>query len=340
MISSPIHSPSVSKINLTIGGLAVDVYGIRELPPNATRVSCLWLHHPRLRAKEDMKEIASMIISDWSSQCSQSRGLIAVAFDQRNHGTRLIDSVANEAWRSGNKTHAQDMFGMVTGMVVDTSHLIDCLEGYLCGKQIGTGRGEWAIDQHVALGVSLGGHSVWQLMFAEPRVTAGVIVIGCPDYVALLSDRARLSKLSTFSAVDNGASFLGTKDFPNALINACKKYDPKVMLFGTDEIPFPTSEEEKERLEPLLDARIRGKKFLVLSGGADKLVPYAKSEPFLDFLKTTAKTWYKKGGISVDDVVYPGIGHEFNFDMMKDATRFINGVVSEADNKKVASLKL
>jgi dienelactone hydrolase len=40
-----------------------------------------------------------------------------------------------------------------------------------------------AIDRHLALGVSMGGHSVWQLMFAEPRVSAGVVVVGCPDYM-------------------------------------------------------------------------------------------------------------------------------------------------------------
>jgi hypothetical protein len=44
--------------------------------------------------------------------------------------------------------------------------------------------GQRTIDQHLALGVSLGGHSVWQLMFADPRVTAGVVIIGCPDYMS------------------------------------------------------------------------------------------------------------------------------------------------------------
>jgi len=52
------------------------------------------------------------------------------------------------------------------------------VEGYLFPD------GNIKIDQHLALGVSLGGHSVWQLMFAEPRVTAGVVVVGCPDYMS------------------------------------------------------------------------------------------------------------------------------------------------------------
>jgi dienelactone hydrolase len=56
----------------------------------------------------------------------------------------------------------------------------DLIEGYLFGDA----ESKTKIDQHLALGVSLGGHSVWQLMFAEPRVTAGVVVIGCPDYIS------------------------------------------------------------------------------------------------------------------------------------------------------------
>jgi hypothetical protein len=291
-----------------------------------------------------MADIASLAISAWQSRTSTSRGLIAVAFDQRNHGTRKISKIANQAWNKGNKTHAQDMFGMISGMVVDTSLLIDALEGYLFGNGDGPGattNGKpRVIDQHVALGVSLGGHTVWQTMFADPRITAGVAVIGCPDYMNLMLDRARLSKLNTYLTADDGASFFGSKDFPDALVAACNKYDPKGILFGTGEISFPTSDAEKERLIPILDSRIRGKKFQVLSGGADKLVPYAKSEQFLDFFKSAAETWHKKAGISVEDIVYPTAGHEFNVEMKKDAVRFIVEAVSQVDGGQTASAKI
>ena len=40
------------------------------------------------------------------------QGLIAVSFDQRNHGSRKIDELANQDWRSGNERHAQDMFSI------------------------------------------------------------------------------------------------------------------------------------------------------------------------------------------------------------------------------------
>jgi hypothetical protein len=41
---------------------------------------------------------------------SAERGLLAVAFDQRNHVGREVHALANQDWRSGNAAHAQDMF--------------------------------------------------------------------------------------------------------------------------------------------------------------------------------------------------------------------------------------
>lgn len=342
-LASSGAAPSVSKVTLPVAGLYVDIYGLSELPPDASAISCLWLHHPRLGTKDRMTAIASRALSAWHQRQSSSRGLIAVAVDQRNHGTRKISDAANQAWKQGNRTHAQDMFGIVSGMVADTALLIDSLEGYIFGNgTYATSAGSTRrVDQHLALGVSLGGHSVWQTLFAEPRITAGVVVIGCPDYVALIRDRARLSKLETFSKADNGKSFLGSRDFPDALVKAVEKYDPKGLLFGAaGEIGFPPSEEEKARLRPILDARIKGKRFQVLSGGQDKLVPYAKSEPFLDFFKSAVETWYKDGGVSVEDIIDPDAGHEFSARMMADAVRFIVDEVVDFDKGQTSAAKI
>jgi hypothetical protein len=80
----------------------------------------------------------------------------------------------------------------------------------------------------------------------------------------------------------------------------------------------------------------------VLSGGADKLVPYARSEAFLSVLKSAATAdgrWEAQGEgkrekarrvLSVEDRVYDGVGHEFTADMMRDAVRFIVNQVAVA----------
>jgi hypothetical protein len=62
--------------------------------------------------------VATVAIDNWNrrlqsrafSPSTKVKGLIAVSFDQRNHGTRQVDALANEAWRQGNDRHAQDMF--------------------------------------------------------------------------------------------------------------------------------------------------------------------------------------------------------------------------------------
>ena len=113
----PTHPPPVSKETYVIGGILTTVFGLAELLQDSKNVACLWLLHPRLQSQKCMEPIAASIINDWNSQlklkAAKGRvapGLIAVSFDQRNHGSRQIESVANEAWISGNETHAQDMF--------------------------------------------------------------------------------------------------------------------------------------------------------------------------------------------------------------------------------------
>ncbi len=66
------------------------------------------------------------------------------------------------------------MFGIVAGTVADTSVLMDVLPAYLFPD------GGVQVAHHLVLGVSLGGHSAWQLVFADPRITAAVVVVGCP----------------------------------------------------------------------------------------------------------------------------------------------------------------
>lgn len=148
----------------------------------------------------------------------------------------------------------------------------------------------------------------------------------------MMRDRARLSKLSTYT-FDAGASFIGSKDFPPALIETCKKLDPKAILFGTEAVPPPgtTTEAEQKRLRAVLDDKIRGKRILVCSGGDDKLVPYKCSKPFLDWFKDAVGTWYADGGVVVEDNVYPGVGHAFSPEMVKDAVRFVVDVVGSWD---------
>lgn len=141
-----------------------------------------------------------------------------------------------------------------------------------------------------------------------------------------MKDRARLSKLATYTK-DNGATFLGSVDFPNALIQACSKWDPKALLFGTSEIIVQPSSSEQTKLRKVLDDKIKNKKVLVCSGGADKLVPYHAAEQFMKFLKTATSGWYKDGNVYVEDNVYDGVGHAMSEGMVKDSVRFLCNIM-------------
>ena len=162
--------PPISCRTLHMAGLQVDVYGLEELAPSATRVSCLWLHHPRTRSRAYMADFAARCVGAWNNKNNNSnnfnffdvsneqkegkeidddddgggggdgddgkkkrrgaargsadRGLVALAYDQRNHGSRLVDEKANGSWREGNAMHAVDMFGVVQGMVADQKVLL------------------------------------------------------------------------------------------------------------------------------------------------------------------------------------------------------------------------
>lgn len=125
-------------------------------------------------------------------------------------------------------------------------------------------------------------------------------------------------------------------------MKAAQKYDPKGILFGTGDVAtVPVTAAEQERLRPILDAKIRGKRFQVLSGGADKLVPYSAAIPFLEFFKDATATWYRDGDVYVEDNVYAEAGHVFDPAMKKDAVRFILDSVARADEgSKAASAKI
>ena len=194
--------------------------------------------------------------------------------------------------------------------------------------------GRRRLASHLVLGVSLGGHAAWQCALLESRITTAVIVIGCPDYVRLMADRARLSKRASWTESDPpGRSFLGSGDFPPGLVQAVRENDLAAMLVGaaTTDNPLeqeagdPSSTAERRRLAALMKSRLHGKRILNLSGGADKLVPYRCGEPFVRWLQRAVCPggWCSDTGITFEDVVFDGVSHEMTLPMVDAAMKFI-----------------
>lgn len=104
----------VSAKTFHIAGILTTVHGLEELSSQVNTISCLWLLHPRLASRQMMASVAASMINQWNKTIETSsnglkKGLIAVSFDQRNHGSRGADTLSNEAWNAGNPRHAQDV---------------------------------------------------------------------------------------------------------------------------------------------------------------------------------------------------------------------------------------
>ncbi|CZT20840.1 uncharacterized protein RCC_06698 [Ramularia collo-cygni] len=315
-----------------IGGILTTIYGLEELPRHADEIACLWLLHGRGDTQDSMAYTAAAMLKVWNSKRKASeKGLVCVCFDQRNHGSRQIENRNNVSWKQGNPTHGPDMFNTYVGTAQDLSLLITQLPNYLPFK----------LHQHICGGVSLGGHATWVALMTEPRITAGMIVIGCPDYIRLMTDRAIRSKVrSTMTSEPPGRDFLGSEDFPQSLIAAVEQYDPAGILLGEldvysvgDYLEVPSASEVK-RLEPIIDSTLAGKKIICLSGGKDKLVPYAQGEVFLSWLKKSIdgkNGWCRNKGIELEDIQDSGAGHEFSAKMRREAERWLCDVLSGKD---------
>lgn len=323
---------SVSSIVYPIAGILTTVYGLNELPSDIQELAVLWLLHPRLQVQASMAPIAAQTINTWNSKRGNSKkGLIAVSFDQRNHGSRLVDKLANEAWRQGNPRHAQDMYSVYHGTAMDTSLLLTHLPSYLPSKLPEP-------SEHMVLGISLGGHAAWHCLLQEPRITTGVVIIGCPDFTRLMLQRAEKSRLKTF-----GPNFLGSEDFPKALVQAVRQTDPAGLLLPEemkapamveDVVPFNNAQ---SHISNVLKFTLEGKKILNLSGGADKLVPYAQSKVFMDFMKAAVdpeKGWWKDNGVVLKDLIFDGVGHECTIDMANSAVDFVCAVLAGEKKKE------
>ena len=322
----------VSWKRLNVTGLLITIYGMEELPQDSSEIVCLWLLHGRGDTQDSMAYTAAAFLHAWNSRRRKGqKSLICICLDQRNHGSRMVDNLSNVSWKQGNPTHGPDMFNTYSGTAQDVSHLITHLPSYLPFK----------FNQHICGGVSLGGHATWQLLLNEPRIAAGIVIVGCPDYGRLMTDRAIRSKVSTTMNSDPpGRNFLGSKDFPQPLIEAIEQFDPAGVLLGEldvvtgDDHLHPPSESEKSRLRPIMSQKLGGKKILCLSGAKDKLVPYAQGEPFLTWLKKALDKdtgWCNDQGIELEDVVDTNGRHEFSALMRKKAEAWLSELLGRDD---------
>lgn len=147
-----------------------------------------------------------------------------------------------------------------------------------------------------------------------------------------MSDRARLSKLDTWtSGTPPGSCFLGSKDFPPGLVDAVGRYDPVGIFMGhfqprtNANYTRTLSNHDKKKLIITMKNLLNGKRILNLAGGADKMVPYKFTVPFIRWLKDAVgpSGISGDGGTVVEDIAFDGVGHEMTPGMAKEVVRFV-----------------
>lgn len=198
--------------------------------------------------------LAKYIISQVNNDSTPSH-LIIITIDQRNHGERLTNELAQKSWGEGNPTHGMDMVAMQDGTRRDISYLIDFLPSYIFVK-VAPPQLHWLCS-----GISLGGHATWLALAHDKRILGGIPIIGCPDMIHLLTRRAERQSIK-----DKGKPPTVLR-MPQVFVDTLKRIDPCH--------------------QPL--SAYKDKKILILSGKDDGLVVWEASDPFVSKLKTEAK---------------------------------------------------
>lgn len=334
-----------------ISGIQVHIYGLDQLRPLLSPSPCLAslavLHtlHPRLQTHAYMAPIIRHCLADHYHLpgATPTSGLLAISFDQRNHGTREVSPLANLAFSSPppphplahqpNPTHAMDMLGIYAGTTLDLGLIIDLLPSYLEFHYNPPSAAPDAhiplppITQQIALGVSLGGHAAYLAALHLPKITSAIIVIGCPDYPALMLHRLKQCKLVPRSA---DADTISTPYLPRSFID----------LTSTEHSSSLPPPHPQATSSPLLTSPhvvsvdpLVGKKLLVLSGREDKLVPAELARGFVEGVRREAESVGGElfgTGAGIREVVFEGVGHEFTEGMAEEVRAFVGERVREA----------
>ncbi|TFK40093.1 Alpha/Beta hydrolase protein [Crucibulum laeve] len=276
------------KETVHIGGITIHVYQAQSTAASSCPLVAFFLLHGRYGSAIAIDNIAKRVV-DLTKDCLQ-QNLLVITFDHRNHGTRMVNAKANDAWSTEhdrhNERHAVDMYSIQSGTARDVSFVIDFLPAYLYPM------GDRAIVEWGVAGISLGGHSTWLSLTKDKRIKTGIPIIGCADYIKLIEERAQRSK------IPNTPPY-----FPVSFLALVKQSDPL-------STPYDIPDESNP---------FWGKNILVLSGEADRLVPWSASEEFVK--KLQVGPGMKKISVHKD------VGHECTEQMVEEMATFIKEVV-------------
>lgn len=111
------YGSQVSKTQMDIGGLPINIFGMQELSPRMASSAaspppevCLIFHlHGRTGSAFNEEKICRQLwdrIKRDSDQFGSQREHLIVSFDARNHGHRTTNQLGQSGWKEGNEKHA------------------------------------------------------------------------------------------------------------------------------------------------------------------------------------------------------------------------------------------
>ncbi|WFD19026.1 hypothetical protein MCAP1_001241 [Malassezia caprae] len=278
-----------------MAGFVVNVYGLKQLhhkhgkkPEIAVVIYMHGRYEDALAEDRIVRDLYSHIRDLKESENEKERNLLIVSFDAQDHGTRLTDQKQRHDL-DVNPKFLYDQYAILFNNKDYASYIIDFLPIFLFP------RGERNVTRWIAAGRSMGAHSTWHVLSAEPRVKTGFVFIGMPDYNALMKQRLGLMNLT-----------VGPPYVPDTLAALVNRTDPA-------KTPYTSS---SSTLNPFW-----GKHIFQANGGADPLVPFNLSEHFLKHVVLGPNNKLTKESLEI--FVEPHIPHQVTRRMIHLAAMWI-----------------
>ncbi|KAE8316728.1 hypothetical protein BDV41DRAFT_573621 [Aspergillus transmontanensis] len=228
-IELPESTKRSSKMTINIAGFHVYLYGVDELSPQQSKDTVVLFHvHGRTRSYADAELFAHQFLFQLKQMGNLKKGFV-------------IDSLAVQDWSGGNQKHAHDMLAMIDGNVFDIQTVMKYLSVYT--------EGLFTPTEFVMSGLSLGGHTAWDILSKVQGIKAAIIIVGSPNLTDLLIER-----------LDNAAD--------------SEK--------GTDSTKWTESISLMYRGRDRSLGNIHGKRILILNGALDALVPSKFTLPWIE----------------------------------------------------------
>ncbi|TFK98673.1 Alpha/Beta hydrolase protein [Pterulicium gracile] len=276
---------NIIKQEFLISGLKVYAYSHKSSLASDKPIQVHFMLHWRLANCAAVDSAARKAVLLAQAMKDREHDLVVIVFDHRNHGVRQVELRANQSWDEGNPTHAPDMYSIVLGSAHDVSMLIDLLPCYLLPHTLNRQIVDWGVS-----GVSLGGHTAWVLMAREPRLSHAVIVIGCPSYSKLVTDRC----------ISSG--------YPQVAPYLPQSFLDLVQRTSAENVPYT----KNDKSNPFYNKKL----MIIVGGEKDVLVPWKESREYVMGLNVGPKGIKKVH-------IHQEAGHEFNKEMIDETASFI-----------------